>query len=71
MSLVTKCDKCGRIEPSPEGWAMLESVEPADFRGHSDVLDLCPECYMKKVYDFITGKDDSCHIVLNSRSIVC
>lgn len=61
MSLVTKCDKCGRIEPSPEGWAMLE---PADFQGHSDDLDLCPECYMK-VYDFIIGKDDSCHIAMN------
>ena len=52
MSIVTKCDKCGRIESSPKGWAMLEPIE---LQGLADDLDLCPECYMD-VYNFIIGK---------------
>ena len=69
MSLVTKCDKCGRIESSPKGWAMLE---PIGLQGYADDLDLCPECYMD-VYDFIIGKDKYCHCVIDEdkRPAVC
>lgn len=65
MSLVTKCDKCGRLEPSPKGWAMLESI---GVHGHADDLDLCPDCYAK-VYDFIIGKDKFRHSTIDEKTL--